>query len=255
MIAVILAAGYATRLYPLTRDVPKPLLEVAGRSIVDRIIDNAEGIADLREIVVVTNHRFVEHFQRWADTRRSSSSRGIRVIDDGSTSNENRLGALSDLKLAVDVLVERGLDQPVLVLAGDNLFDFDLCDLAVFAGERESDCITAHRQDDVEALRRTGVVELSHDNRVLSFAEKPAEPKSTWAVPPVYVYRPETLKVDLPNFLSEENESDAPGSFIPWLIQRKPVYAFSFTGGRYDIGNLASYEAVKRVFEDRLRNE
>lgn len=255
MIAIVLAAGYATRLYPLTKDVPKPLLDVAGRSILDRVVDNAEGVTDLREFVVVTNHRFVDHFQRWADARRSSSQRKVTVIDDGSTSNENRLGALGDLKLAVDVLIEHGFDEPVLVLAGDNLFDFELSDFAAFAGERGSDCITAHRLDDVEALRRTGVVELTRDNRVLSFAEKPAEPRSTWAVPPLYVYRPETLKEELPIFLSENNESDAPGSFIPWLIQRKPVYAFPFTGDRYDIGNLDSYEAAQRVFEERRREK
>jgi glucose-1-phosphate thymidylyltransferase len=279
MIAVVLAAGYATRLYPLTKDFPKPLLEVAGRSILDRILDNALGITDLEQIVVVTNHRFVAHFEEWragregeaadADTRSGAAERapgGVRsagegdlfepsitILDDGSTDNGNRIGALGDLRLAVDWLTETQgeLDQPVLVLAGDNLFDFELFDFAEFARRLGTDCITTHQLKDVEQLRRTGVVELATDSRVLSFEEKPEEPKSSWAVPPLYIYRPDTLTEELPLFLDEGNDPDAPGSFVPWLIVRKAVYAYPFEGARHDIGSRASYEAAQQLFAKR----
>ncbi len=261
VISVVLAAGYATRLYPLTKDFPKPLLEVAGRTILDHILDNAARIPDLEEVVVVTNHRFARHFETWRERRLAAQRNGegaaggapgITIVDDGSTSNENRLGALGDLKLAVDRLQRRTegskLDQPVLVLAGDNLFEFELFDFAEFARKLKTDCITVHHLEDVEQLRRTGVVELGSDSRVLSFAEKPPVPKSNWAVPPLYIYRPDTLTEELPLFLAGSNSSDAPGSFVPWLIERKAVYAYPFEGRRFDIGTLESYESVQRVF-------
>lgn len=251
MTAVILAAGYATRLYPLTKDVPKPLLEVAGRSIIDRILDNALESPGIESVVVVTNHRFIGHFERW---NAASPSRGvpITILDDGSTSNETRIGALGDLRLASDHLARTGgLDDAVLVLAGDNLFDFALSGFVDYARAAGTDCITAHHLEDVEQLRRTGVVELDGDDRVLSFEEKPAAPRSSWAVPPLYVYRPGTLVERLPAYLAEGNNPDAPGNFIPWLVAQTTVHAYRFESARYDIGTLESYRAVQALFAAR----
>lgn len=266
MTCIILAAGYATRLYPLTRDFPKPLLEVAGRSILDRVIDNALRVPGLDRIVVVTNARFAGHFEAWRDRRFSGgaaaggdagggaagAARGgdlpaaaVTVVNDGSTANENRLGALADLHLAVE---REHIDSDALVLAGDNLFDFELADFAAFFREVGADCITAHELSEVEQLRRTGVVELADDGRVIEFAEKPAEPRSNWAVPPFYLYTRRTLRERLPAYLRQGGEGDAPGSFVPWLTARAPVYAFRFEGARYDIGNRESYERVARIF-------
>lgn len=286
MTCIVLAAGYATRLYPLTRDFPKPLLEVAGRSILDRVIDNALRVPELDRIVVVTNARFVGHFEAWRDRRfggggdgngrgttagggaagagraagapggtRAAAGGGgglpaaaVTVVNDGSTANENRLGALADLHLAVE---REHVDSDALVLAGDNLFEFELADFAAFYREMGADCITAHELSDVEQLRRTGVVELAEDGRVLEFAEKPAEPRSSWAVPPFYLYTRRTLRERLPAYLAQGGEGDAPGSFVPWLTRRAPVYAFRFEGARYDIGNRESYERVARIFAAR----
>ncbi|TVQ97641.1 MAG: nucleotidyltransferase family protein, partial [Spirochaetaceae bacterium] len=217
MTVIVLAAGYATRLYPLTRDRAKPLLEVAGRTIIDRILDNALQIPGVSRVVVVSNARFAEQFRVWAAGRRAVP---ITVLDDGTTDNANRLGALADLRFAVR---ESSISEDTLVVAGDNLFDFALVDFATFFATVGADCITAHRLPDLERLRRTGVVELAEDGRVLSFAEKPEEPASEWAVPPLYLYRAETLGRPLDEFLKSGVNADAPGAFIPWLLQRQPV--------------------------------
>jgi len=248
VITVVLAAGYGTRLRPLTDETAKPLLPVAGRTILDRILDNAQRIPELTGIVVVSNDRFVDQFERWRDARRSAVP--IELINDGSRENEHRLGALRDLALAASS-VKPG--EPVLVLAGDNLFEFELTDFARWANDRGTDCITTHRQPEVERLRRTGVVELDNRSRVRGFEEKPIHPKSEWAVPPLYLFRDITVTEELPRFLREGHDGDAPGSFIPWLLARTPVHAYRFDGARYDIGTIESYREVEAIFSRRER--
>jgi glucose-1-phosphate thymidylyltransferase len=242
MKCVLLAAGYATRLYPLTKNMPKSLLPVGNRTILERILEKVELVDEIDEVVLVSNARFAGQFSAFARTWRGGKR--LEIMDDGTTDNDNRLGAIADLKLAVD---RRGIDEDTMVLAGDNLFDFGLDDFARFFRQKKADCITSHRLEDISELRRTGVVELSEDRRVLSFQEKPAEPKSTWAVPPFYLYRRETLPL-LGDYLAAGENPDAPGNFVPWLASRLPVYAFTFEGRRYDIGNLDSYEEAQREF-------
>ena len=241
MKCLILAAGYATRMYPLTLHTPKPLLDVGGRTIIDRLLDKLEKVAGLDECIVVSNAKFFEQFCVWA--RERSSPWPLEVVNDGSTDNENRRGAVADIQFAVQ---EKKLACDLLVLAGDNIFDFELSAFAEFFRRVGCDCITAHRLDDVEQLRRTGVIEADENGRVLSFEEKPAAPKSNLAVPPFYLYRKETLPL-FAEYLAGGSNPDAPGNFIPWLLARRRVAAFFFEGRRYDIGTLKTYEELCRA--------
>ncbi len=247
MTAVILAAGYATRLYPLTRDTAKPLLDVAGRTILDRILENAARVPALSSLVVVSNARFYRQFCRWAST--VDYGVPVTVLNDGSTDNTNRLGALADLQFAVR---ECDISDNTIVIAGDNLFEFELAGFAAFFDAVGADCIAVGKVDDPAQLRRTGVVELDTDGRVLSFQEKPAEPRSHWGAPPLYLYRATTLQQPLDEFLRSGADADAPGAFVPWLIGRGRVYAYRFEGARHDIGTLESYRAAQALFAARV---
>ncbi len=242
MKCILLAAGYATRLYPLTKNFPKPLLEVADNTILGHILEKIERVDEIDTIYVVTNQAFAGHFFDWASTVRTTKK--IKIVNDGTTSNETRLGAVGDIRFVLD---QENPDDEIMVLAGDNLFDFDLADFVKFYREAGTDCISCHVIDDIERIKRTGVGELDKDGVVIGFQEKPSEPRSNLGVPPFYIYRKETLPL-IGEFLDEGNKGDAPGHFIPWLLKKKKVKAFRFEGQRYDIGTLESYEEVKRIF-------
>ncbi len=246
MTCIVLAAGYATRMYPLTLTTPKPLLDVAGKTILDHILEKVARAPGIGRVVVVSNAKFHGAFLAWAE--RGNLPFQTVILNDGSTDNGNRLGAVADIAFAVD---KAGIDEDALVLAGDNLFDFEISDFKAFFDRKNADCVTTHILDDTDRLRRTGVIEMGPDDRVLSFEEKPRIPKSRFAVPPFYMYRRDTLPL-FAEFLSRGNDPDAPGNFIPWLLERKPVYAFRFSGGRYDIGSPESYREAVRIFTLRL---
>lgn len=247
MKAVILAAGYATRLYPLTRDFPKPLLEVGGKAILDHIIEKIERVDDIDVIYVVTNHRFYEHLVNWV-RRGACYPKFIRIIDDGTISNEDRLGAIGDLWLVIE---KEKLADDLLVMAGDNLFEFELTDMVAYFHQVGTDIISAHEVNELELLRRTGVVNIDMNQRVIDFEEKPAQPKSNLAVPPFYIYQRSTVVSLVKRYLDEGHNPDAPGHFIPWLIRRKPVHVYKFLGERYDIGTPESYEQIRKLYGKR----
>ncbi len=235
MKALILAAGYATRLYPLTRDQAKPLLPVDGKPLIDSLAENISRVQAIDDLLVVTNRKFFRQFLEWAATRSFRFS--PRVIDDGTTSNDRRLGAIGDLRLVVESL---GIQDDLLVAAGDNVFPFELEKFAQFFLAKTCDVITCYPQQDIQRLRRTGVAILADDGRVLEFAEKPDQPKSQWAVPPLYLFTRETLG-EVAAYLDEGNNPDAPGSFLSWLCPRKPVYALKCKEEPRDIGTPESY--------------
>ena len=238
MKCLILAAGYATRLYPLTEHFPKPLLKVGERTILDWLIGDIDTAGVVDEYIVISNHKFAPIFEDWAKER-------ITVLDDGTSSNETRLGAVRDIQFAIDAL---GLDDDLLVIAGDNLLDFSLVHFINYARERGTSCVMRYYEPLVEKLRKTGVATVDDTGRILAMEEKPAEPRSHWCCPPFYFYR----RSDVPLVkvgIDSGCGVDAPGSFIAWLSAQTPVHAYEMPGRRYDIGNLASYEEVQRTYQ------
>ena len=236
MIDIVLAAGYATRMYPLTENFPKPLLEVHGRTILDSLLEDVDSLPEITRHVVVTNHRFISLFREWADA--SDYSKPVDVIDDGSTDNEHRVGAVKDLLLAIS-----DIDDDILVIAADNLLDFSLSGFLAFFKEKGTSAIMSHYEPSVEALRRTGVVVLDADRRVVEMAEKPQEPRSNWAVPPFYCYSRNDLHL-IRTCIANGCGSDAPGNLAHYLCERTVVHAYEMPGHRIDIGDLETYRKL-----------
>lgn len=243
MKCIILAAGYATRLYPLTENFPKPLLEVQGKSILEWLVKDVETVARIEEVIIVSNHKFYQHFLRWKNTL--DTRLVVTVIDDGSTTNDNRLGAVRDIGFAVE---KCHIEDDVLVMAGDNLLEFSVKGFVDFYDEKKAACIMRHYEPSIERLRRTGVAVVDENSRVLLMQEKPEVPQSNWAVPPFYIYPHNDLKYVLECIDSESCGIDAPGSFIAWFCQKADVYAYLMPGKRYDIGNLDSYKYVQSIY-------
>ena len=245
MKCLILAAGYATRLYPLTENFPKPLLKVGDKPILDWLIDDMSQTGLIDEYIVISNHKFAPIFKEWAEERNAQCK--ITVIDDGTSTNETRLGAVKDIQLAVDYL---RLDTDLLVMAGDNLLDFSLEGFIRFAQEKQATCVMRYYEHDEKRLHKTGVAEIDAEGRILSMEEKPAEPKSHWCIPAFYYYTREDASL-IKKGIESGCGVDAPGSFIAWLSTQTNVYTYEMPGKRYDIGTLESYEAVKAIFDKK----
>ena len=243
MKAIILAAGYATRLYPLTKNKAKPLLEIGGKTILNHIMEKVEKVIEIDEVFIVTNEKFTPAFIKWAENYQGDKP--IVVINDQTTTNDNRLGAIADMQYVIET---EKIDEDIMVLAGDNLFEFELTEFVDFYQKMNTDCITAHELADIEELKQTGVVYLGENDRVMSFEEKPIEPKSNFAAPPFYIYQKETLPL-IKQYLRENQNPDAPGNFIPWLIKLRNIYAYRFEGICHDIGTIASYQKVHELFK------
>ena len=242
MKAIILAAGYATRLYPLTLNMPKALLEVGNQTVLDYIVDEIETIGEINEIFIVSNHRFANHFYDWRK-RRIFNTR-VKIIDDGTISDENKLGAIGDINL---VIKKENINEDILVIAGDNLFTFKLMDFYQFYLNKKTDCILVQEKEELEELKSMGVVRVNEDNKVLQFQEKSNQPISNIAVYASYIYLKDTLPL-ITQYLVENNNPDAPGYFPAWLYNKKDIYAYRFNGECYDIGTHKSYDEVKRIF-------
>ena len=241
MKCLILAAGYATRLYPLTENFPKPLLLVKDKPILDWLIEDIDQSGEVDEYVVISNHKFAGYFTEWAGRH----SQKITVVDDGTASNETRLGAVRDIQFAIET---RNLSGDLLVIAGDNLLDFSLTEFISYAKEKGTSCIMRYYEPSDTKLKKSGMVEIDVDDRILSMEEKPENPKSHWCCPPFYFYRAEDVPL-VAKGIENGCGVDAPGSFMAWLSTQTVVHAMEMPGKRYDIGNLESYQAVQKVYE------
>jgi len=229
---LILAAGYATRLRPLTDSTPKMLLPVGGRPVLDWIFDRVEEVQGLDSVHLVTNSRYADQFERWASARGD----GVVVHDDGTTSNDDRLGAIGDIAFAV----ERGglSGDDLLVVAGDNLIEFSLDDYVTYWRTKgEASALAVFDVGDRQLATQYGIVELDANDRVVGLVEKPANPPSTLAATASYIYHRSHLDL-IGDYLASGNSHDAPGNFLVWLHTRAPVYGYLFEGGWLDIGSL-----------------
>lgn len=240
MICLILCGGYATRLYPLTENFPKPLLPVKGKAILDYLVDDLESLNKIKEYTIVSNSKFFNYFKKWADNRNEK----IRVLEDGAFTNETRFGAVKDIQFAID---ELKIDDDILVLAGDNLIDFSFCGFIDYFYLKKSTCVMRYLEEDSKKCSKSAVLDVDDTDRVRCFEEKPKKPLSKWCCPPFYIYAKEDIK-KVKMAIDEGCNTDAPGSFISWLYLKSSVYAYKMPGRRYDIGDLESYKKVKNEY-------
>ena len=265
---IVLAAGYATRLGELTKNFPKPLLKIGENTILGRMLDDIDRIPEIDEHIIITNHKFAPIFAQWAkDQGQGDSVKGeatldlrpqtldrnrrwkkpITIIDDGSTTNDNRLGAVCDLLLALKSLPKQGDLEGLLVVAADNLLFFSFQEFVDFAKEKGTSCIMCHEQPSIEKLQRTGVVELDENNRVIGMEEKPQQPKSHWAVPPFYIYLQKDLDL-IRHSIENGCGKDAPGNLAHYMVEHTTMHAWPMSAGRFDIGSLDTYYEAQRLY-------
>jgi glucose-1-phosphate thymidylyltransferase len=245
MKGLILAAGYGTRLYPLTLDRPKPLVKVAGQAILERLLRKLEKLEHCDEVYIVTNDKFYGMLVKWVGGRVFSVK--LKVINDMTRTNEERLGAIGDINL---VLKKESPEDDILIMAGDNLFEFDIADFTRFAGEKKQFSVALFDVKDAKLAQRYGIVSVGDDQKIVSFEEKPAKPKSTLASTGIY-YLPKSKISLLNEYVKTGLVKDAPGNFVKWLSENDMVYGYVFTEGWYDIGDKVSLE--KADIEYRAR--
>ncbi len=242
MDAIILAAGYATRLYPLTKDKPKPLLEVAGKPMVEHIIGKIEKIGEINKIYIVTNSKFKPYFDSWFGN--FVSGKAIEIVDDGTSSNEDRLGAFGDIHF---VIHQKKLNDDFMVIAGDNLFEMNLKDAYNFFKKRKSNVIVLYDVKDKVLARQYGIVEIKNFF-VVDFVEKPASPKSTLASTGIYLFPKKTMEL-VNKYIEQGNNPDKTGSFVEWLYKREKVFAYVTERMWYDIGTIEQLEKAGRHYK------
>jgi glucose-1-phosphate thymidylyltransferase len=248
MNALILAAGYATRLYPLTLNKAKPLLEIAGKPMIERLLDHLASVPELETIFIVTNDKFASDFQKWAAFyQKRQPSVQTKIINDGSTSDDDKLGAIGDINL---VLTREDLARDdLLVIAGDNLFSEPLKDFVAFARGKPA-TVAVYDTGSLEAIKKYGCVTTDSNGVVTQFEEKPKDPKSTLAALALYYYSTEILPL-FTTYLAAGNNPDQPGRFLQWLYTRKPVYTFQITGQWLDIGSKETLQEADKIFAKR----
>jgi glucose-1-phosphate thymidylyltransferase len=245
MNALILAAGYATRLYPLTLNKAKPLLEVGGKPIIEWLLDNLISVSELGGIYIVTNNKFAGDFQSWANGYQNRHpATQIKVINDGSTSDDDKLGAIGDINL---VLTRENLaNDDLIVIAGDNLFEQPLTDFVKVAINSPA-TVAVHDVGDLQAMKKYGTVSIDANGVITQFEEKPEKPKSTLASVALYYYSREILQL-FRTYLAAGNNPDQPGRFLQWLYRRKPVKTFKMKGRWLDIGSRETLEDADKIF-------
>jgi glucose-1-phosphate thymidylyltransferase len=244
MKVIILAAGYATRLYPLTLNTPKPLLLINNKPIINYIIDNVMTLSCVDFIYVVTNNRFACEFYNW---QRQYSYSNLKIINDGTNDEENRLGAIGDISF---VIRDQKINEDTMIIAGDSFFTFSLTSFYDYFCKFHEDCVCAKRLNSDSELTRFAIASVDLHNKLINLEEKPKVPKSNIVVYATYIYQKETLLL-IEEYLKEKNIPDAPGYFLQWLYTKKNVRVYEFDGEFYDIGTINSLQSVRNKFNDK----
>ena len=248
MKVLILAAGYATRLYPLTLNQPKPLLPVAGKPMVEHVLDNLAPIGGIDHVYVVTNAKFAGHFQKWADHYRAEKAPlNFTIVNDGSTDDTNKLGAIGDLHF---VLTQEKVDDDLIVVAGDNLFSETLEEFGAFAREKNAPVVGVYDVGSLEEVKKYNALSLDDQGRITFFEEKPKQPSSTVSAIALYFYPRHTLPM-IRQYVAEGNNPDQPGRLVQWLYPKTPFYTWQVPGLWYDIGSKENLEEANRIFANK----
>jgi Nucleoside-diphosphate-sugar pyrophosphorylase involved in lipopolysaccharide biosynthesis/translation initiation factor 2B, gamma/epsilon subunits (eIF-2Bgamma/eIF-2Bepsilon) len=245
MKVIILAAGYATRLYPLTLTQPKPLLPVAGKPMIDYVLDNLSGIEGIDRVYVVTNAKFAGHFQNWADDHGAKKSPlNFTIVNDGSTDDTNKLGAIGDIHYVLDT---QKVDDDLIVVAGDNLFSENLAGFGKVCREKNAPVLALYDVGDLEQIKKYNSITLDAEGRITFFEEKPKNPTSTLTGIALYYY-PKSVIPLIRQYIADGNNPDQPGRLVQWLYPRTPVYTWKVPGIWYDIGSKETLEEANRIF-------
>jgi glucose-1-phosphate thymidylyltransferase len=248
MKVIILAAGYATRLYPLTLTQPKPLLDVAGKPMIEHVLDNIATIPDIDRVYVVTNAKFATHFQKWSEHYRASKAHGkgmeFTIVNDGSTDDTNKLGAIGDLHL---VLSREKIDDDIIVVAGDNLFSVSLADFGRYCRDIKAPVLAVYDVGNLDEIKKYNAITMQSDGRISFFEEKPKQPQSTVTGIALYYYPKSSLPL-IQQYIAEGNNPDQPGRLVQWMYQRAPFYTWRVPGIWYDIGSKETLKEANRIF-------
>jgi glucose-1-phosphate thymidylyltransferase len=245
MKVIILAAGYATRLYPLTLTQPKPLLPVAGKPMVEYVLDNLAPIGGIDRVYVVTNAKFAGHFQKWSDHYRATKSKfDFTIVNDGSTDDSNKLGAIGDINFVIDT---QKVDDDIIIVAGDNLFSDALGDFGKFIREKNAPALAVYDVGNLEEIKKYNSISIDAQDKITFFEEKPKEPRSTLTGIALYFYPRSTIPL-IKQYIAEGNNPDQPGRLVQWLYPRTPVYTWRVPGLWYDIGSKETLEEANKIF-------
>ena len=248
---IILGAGYATRLYPLTLNQPKPLLTVVGKPMIEHVLDNLAPIEDIDHVYVVTNAKFVDHFQRWVDSYRANQTRlGFTIVNDNSTDDSNKLGAIGDLYL---VMTQERINDDIIVVAGDNLFSHSLTAFGEFCQQKNAPVLAVYDVGSIDEVKKYNAIEVDEGGRITFFEEKPTQPKSTLVGIALYYYPQATLPL-IRQYIKEGNNPDQPGRLVQWLYKRVPFYTWRVPGIWYDVGSKETLVEAERIFAKTERS-
>ena len=242
---IILAAGYATRLYPLTLNQPKPLLSVAGKPMLEHVIDNIKAIGAIDHAYIVTNAKFGNHFEQWAATYKPPDLKfSFTIVNDKSTDDSNKLGAIGDMHL---VITKHEINDGIIVVGGDNLFSNDLREFGEYCQEQNAPVTAVYDVGDLEQIKKYNAIEIDENDRITYFEEKPKEPKSTLTGIALYYY-PKSVLPLIHQYIAEGNNPDQPGRLVQWLYPRVPFYVWRVPGIWFDVGSIETLEEANRVF-------